>query len=139
MTNTELSLPTVRTMLATAKTIAVIGLSDDPSKPSHSVAAYLQRHGYKIVPITPKTTPILSEQPYPDLASVPFPIDIVDIFRRSEAVGPHVDEAIAVGAKAVWLQLGIRNDEAVARAAAAGLQTVQDRCIKIEHARLIGR
>lgn len=127
---------TIRAMLSEGKTIAVVGLSGDPIKPSYGVAAYMQRAGYTIVPISPKGEEILGEKVYRDLASVPFPIDIVNIFRRSEFVGPHVDEAIAVGAKAVWLQLGIRNNEAVERAAAAGLQTVQDRCIKVEHARL---
>lgn len=137
MSQHEISTDTIRAMLNDAHTIAVVGLSDDPSKPSYGVAAYMQQHGYRIVPITPKSGSILGEQTYPDLASVPFPIDIVDIFRRPEAVGPHVDEAIAVGAKAVWLQLGIRNDAAIERAAQAGLQTVQDRCIKVDHMRLM--
>ena len=128
-----------RTLLESARTIAVVGLSDNPLRPSYGVAAAMQRHGYRIVPVNPTLREALGEQAYPDLASLPFPVDIVDIFRRPEAVGPHVDEAIAVGAKAVWLQLGIRNDEAIERAAAAGLQTVQDRCIKVEHMRLSGK
>ena len=125
-------------LLQQARVIAVVGLSDSPSKASYGVAEHMQRHGYTIVPITPKPGVILGEQTYPDLASVPFPIDIVDIFRKPEAVLPHVEEAIAVGAKAVWLQLGIRNDEASQRAADAGLVAVQDRCIKIEHYRFGG-
>ena len=136
MSASEASNETIREMLRGAKTIAVVGLSNNPAKPSYGVSAYMQQHGYRIVPITPKNEVILGEQSYPDLASVPFPIDIVDIFRKPEAVGPHVDEAITASAKAVWLQLGIRNDEAVERAQAAGLAAVQDRCIKIEHMRL---
>lgn len=132
----ELSDEQIRSTLQTAKTIAVVGLSDDPSRPSYGVAQYLQNHGYRIVPVSPKGGQILGEQAYPDLPSIPFPVHIVDVFRRSEAVGPHVDEAIQVGAKMVWLQLGIRNDEAAQKASDAGLEVVQDRCLKIEHMRL---
>lgn len=137
MSAIELSNDAIRDMLRGAQTIAVVGLSDNPSRPSYGVSAYMQQQGYRIVPITPKGGVILGEQSYPDLHAVPFPIDIVDIFRRSEAVGPHVEEAIAVGAKAVWLQLGIRNDRAIERAVEAGLAAVQDRCIKVEHMRLV--
>lgn len=132
----ELSDEQVRDALQTAKTIAVVGLSDDPSRPSYGVAKYLQNHGYRIVPVSPKGGQILGEQAYPDLPSIPFDVDIVDVFRRPEAVGPHVDEAIQKGAKIVWLQLGIRNDEAAQKASDAGLEVVQDRCLKIEHMRL---
>lgn len=126
----------IRAMLRHGKTIAVVGLSVNSTRPSYGVAAYMQRFGYQIVPVGLNGDEILGEKVYRDLASIPFPIDIVDIFRRPEFVGPHVEEAIAVGAKAVWLQLGIRNDAALEQAASAGLQTVQDRCIKVEHARL---
>ena len=127
------------TILTTTRTIAVVGLTDQPSRDDHRVAAYLQSHGYRIVPINPDATgSILGETVYPDLASVPFPIDLVDVFRRSEHTGPHIDEAIAVGARAVWLQLRIRNDAALARAHAAGLLAVQDRCTMIEHCRWCG-
>lgn len=127
----------IKRALQTAKTIAVVGLSDDPSRPSYGVAKYLQNHGYRIVPVTPKRGQVLGERAYPNLQSIPFDVDIVDVFRRSEAVGPHVDEAIETGAKMVWLQLGIRNDEATQKASEAGLQVVQDRCLKIEHMRLV--
>ncbi len=133
----ELSDEQIKDALQTAKTIAVVGLSDDPSRPSYGVAKYLQNHGYRIVPVSPKGGQILGEQAYPDLPSIPFDVDIVDVFRRSEAVGPHVDEAIQKGAKMVWLQLGIRNDEAVQKASDAGVEVVQDRCLKIEHMRLL--
>jgi predicted CoA-binding protein len=133
----ELSDNELRETLKGAQTIAVVGLSDDPSRPSYGVAKYLQEHGYRIVPVSPKANRILGEQAYPDLPSIPFDVDIVDIFRRPEAVGPHVDEAIQKGAKMVWLQLGIRNDEAASKAQEANIAVVQDRCIKIEHMRLI--
>lgn len=136
MAYTEPSDALIQTLLTSARTIAVVGLSDNPARPSHDVAAYMQRHGYRIVPITPKAGVILGEQSYPDLVSVPFEIDIVNIFRRPELVGPHVDEAVEVDAKAVWLQLGIRNDDAVAPASGVGVDVIQDRCIKIEHMRL---
>ena len=123
--------------LTQATTIAVVGLSDNPSRPSYGVAKYLQDHGYRIVPVTPKCTYILGEKVYPDLLSIPFDIDIVDVFRRPSAVAAHVDEAIRKGAKLIWLQLGIRNDEAAQEAREAGIDVVQDRCLKIEHMRLV--
>lgn len=132
----ELSDEQIKNVLRDAKTIAVVGLSDDPSRPSYGVAKYMQDQGYRVVPVSPKGGEILGEQAYPDLPSIPFPVDIVDVFRRSEAVGPHVDEAIQTGAKMVWLQLGIRNDDAASKAHDAGIDVVQDRCIKIEHMRL---
>ncbi len=133
----ELSDEQIKDTLQAAKTIAVVGLSDDPSRPSYGVAKYLQDHGYRIVPVSPKGGQMLGEQAYPDLSSVPFDVDIVDVFRRPEAVAPHVDEAIEKGTKMVWLQLGIRNDEAAQKASDAGLEVVQDRCLKIEHMRLV--
>ncbi len=127
----------MKTMLANAKTIAVVGLSDKPDRASYGVAQYLQRAGYKIIPVNPQLKePVLGEQPVASLHDITEPIDIVDIFRRSEDVPPVVADAIAVGAKAVWIQLGIVNDEAVAAAEAAGLEAVQDKCLKVEHARL---
>jgi predicted CoA-binding protein len=133
----ELSDREIRQALTDATTIAVVGLSEDPSRPSYGVAKYLQEHGYRIVPVNPKADTILGEQAYPDLLSIPFDIDVVDIFRRPEAVGPHIDEAIAKGAKMVWLQLGIRNDQAAQKAHETGVGVVQDRCVKIEHMRLV--
>ena len=125
-------------LLTNARTIAVVGASDRPSRPSHGVMASLQRHGYRVLPVNPQITGerVHGEFVWRDLGQLGVPIDIVDIFRRPQAAGEAVDEAIAVGAKAVWLQLGIVNDEAAARAEAAGLQVVMDRCIKIEIMRL---
>jgi uncharacterized protein len=125
-------------LLTEACNIAVVGLSDRPDRPSYGVAAALQRHGYRILPVNPQITGerVHGEYVWRDLSQLGVPIDIVDIFRRPMAAGEAVDEAIAVGAKAVWLQLGIVNDEAAARAEAAGLKVVQDKCIKIEVMRL---
>ena len=125
-------------LLTNARNVAVVGLSDRPDRPSYGVAAMLQRHGYRILPVNPQITGerVHSEFVWRDLSQLGVPIDIVDIFRRPMAAGEAVDEAIAVGAKAVWLQLGIVNDEAAARAEAAGLKVVQDKCIKIEVMRL---
>ena len=127
----------LKTLLANAKIIAVVGLTDKPDRASYGVAQYMQRAGYKIIPVNPQLKgPVLGEQPVASLHDITEPIDIVDIFRRSEDVPPVVADAIAVGAKAVWLQLGIVNDAAVAEAEAAGLDVVQDKCLKVEHARL---
>ncbi len=133
----ELSDSEVRNALQHGKTIAIVGLSNRSTRPSYGVARYLQEHGYQIVPVNPYADQILGEQAYPDLSSIPFDVDIVDIFRRPQAVAPHVDEAIQKGVKLVWLQLGIRNDEAAQKAHEAELAIVQDRCIKIEHMRLV--
>ena len=123
-------------ILATAKTIAVVGLTDNPRRADHDVASYLQRHGYRIIPVNPSlAAPVLGETPYASLADVPCPIDVVEVFRRPEFTDAHIDEAIAVGAKAVWLQLGIRNQDGVDRARASGRRALHDRCMKIEHRR----
>ena len=124
-------------LLRDAKTIAVVGLSGDVFRPSHRVTAYLQEHGYRIIPVNPKEAEILGEQCYADLAAIPVPVDIVDIFRRSEFVPELVAEAIRIGAKAVWMQEGVAHAEAAARARAAGLIVVEDRCILKEHQRLL--
>lgn len=120
-------------MLAGARTIAVVGLSSDSFRPSHGVAAYLQSHGYRIVPVNPKETEILGEKCYPDLESIPVPVDIVDIFRRSEFVPEVVESAIRIRASAVWMQEGVMHAEAAARARQAGLKVVENRCILKEH------
>ncbi len=118
------------------KNIAVVGISDDPERPSYYVASFLEKHGYNIIPINPTLTEWKGKKSYPDLKSIPEKVDVVDIFRRSEAVPPIVDEAIAIKAKAVWMQLGIVNEEAAAKARAAGIEVVMDKCMKIEYNRL---
>lgn len=125
-------------LLTTARTIALVGASDRPDRASHEVMAMLQGHGYRVIPVNPAITGehILGEYVWENLGQIGVPIDIVDVFRRSDAVGPVVDDAIKVGAKAVWMQLGVINAEAAAKAEAAGLQVVMDRCPKIEIRRL---
>ena len=117
---------------------AVVGASPDPGRASHGVMGVLQRHGYTVVPVNPRAREVRGLTAYPDLASVPGPIEVVDIFRRSEAAGAHVDEAIARGAKAVWLQLGVIDEAAAQRAREAGLDVVMDRCPAIELSRRSG-
>lgn len=119
--------------LLIARTIAVVGLSDKPDRDSYHVAAYLQKAGYRIIPVNPALSEVLGERAYPGLREVPEPIDVVDVFRRPGAVPAIVEDAIAVGARAVWLQDGIVHNEAAARARAAGLQVVQSRCMLREH------
>jgi predicted CoA-binding protein len=120
------------------KNIAVVGISDNPERPSYDVASFLEKHGYNIIPVNPTLTEWKGKRCYPDLKTIPEKIDVVDIFRRPEAVPPIVDEAIAIKAKAVWMQLGIVNEEAAAKARAAGIEVVMDRCMKIEYNRLKG-
>ncbi len=127
-----------RKILESYKTFAVVGCSSSPSRPSHGVARFLQSKGYRVIPVNPNETEVLGERAYPDLHAVAEPIEVVDIFRRSEYAGEHVDEAIAVGAKAVWMQLGVIDEAAAERARAAGLDVVMDRCPAIEHPRLFG-
>lgn len=122
----------VRKILTGYRTWAVVGCSPDPRRDSHDVARFLKERGYRVIPVNPAEDTILDEPCYPDLASVPEPIDVVDIFRRSSKAGRHVDEAIAVGARAVWMQLGVIDDAAAERARDAGLDVVMDRCPKIE-------
>lgn len=129
---------TLRRILQEARTVAVVGLSADPERPSHQVASYLQRQGYRIIPVNPTIPEVLGEPSYPDLLSVPEPVDIVDIFRPARYVPEIVEQAIAKGAKVIWMQLGVIHFEAAQRAREAGLQVVMDRCMKIEHQRLIG-
>ncbi|MCI0491008.1 MAG: CoA-binding protein [Blastocatellia bacterium] len=115
------------------KTIAVVGLSSDSSRPSYGVSRYMQTHGYRIIPVNPNETEVLGERAYPRLTYVPEKIDLVDIFRRSEEAGRHVDEAIELGVPAVWLQEGVIDEAAALRAGRAGLLVVMDRCILKEH------
>lgn len=124
----------IKALLSSARTIALVGASDRPNRPSYAVMAALQRHGYRVIPVNPQITGehVHGEFVFRDLAQLGDPIDIVDIFRRSDAAGEVVDQAIAVGAKAVWMQLGVIDHQAAARAEAAGLQVVMDRCPAID-------
>jgi uncharacterized protein len=128
----------VRAALREARTVAVVGLSPKPERPSHGVARYLRRAGYHIVPVNPGHAEILGERCYPTLtaAAKDQAIDIVNVFRRSEAAGAVVDEAIAIGSRLIWLQLGVVDQPAAARAAAAGIPCVMDRCLAIDHTHL---
>ncbi|WP_428003341.1 CoA-binding protein [Acidovorax sp.] len=130
----------LRHILGTCRTIAVVGLSPQWHRPSFFAAKYMQAHGYRIVPVNPMAPEILGERSYPSLtaAAADHRIDMVDCFRKSEDIPPLAEEAIAIGAQCLWLQLGVVNEDAAARARAAGLAVVMDRCVKIEHARLFG-
>ena len=130
--------PTLRRILTACRTIAVVGLSAEWHRPSYFAAKYMQQHGYRIVPVNPRYDEVLGERCYPSLTDIPHPVDMVDVFRRTEDVLPIAEQAIAIGAKCLWQQLGVRNLEADALARAAGLDSVLDRCVKIEHARLFG-
>jgi predicted CoA-binding protein len=118
------------------RVVAVVGLSADPTRPSYRVAAYLQQHGYRIIPVNPGCQEILGEKCYPTLKDIPFPVEVVDIFRKVEAIPAIVEEAIQVGAKAVWMQLDLVEPKSAQKAREAGLQVVMDHCLKVEHARL---
>ena len=130
----------IRAILERSNTIAVVGLSSRPDRPSHQVARYMQAQGYRIVPVNPNLTgPVLGERPYADLESVPGPVHVVNIFRCSETVPPVVDSAIGIGAPVVWMQLGVVHQQAAERARSAGVEVIMDRCIKVEHAALARR
>jgi predicted CoA-binding protein len=131
-------IPTLRRILAENRTIAVVGLSADWFRPSYFAAKYMQAHGYRIIPVNPRYPEILGEKCYASLRDIPDKIGIVDCFRKSEDIAPICDDAIAIGARVLWMQIGIVNEAAAARARAAGLDVVMDRCVKIEHARLFG-
>ena len=131
-------IPTLRRILKTCQTIAVVGLSAEWHRPSNFVAKYLQSHGYRIVPVNPRYVEVLGEKSYARLEDIPFAVDMVDVFRRSEDVLPIATSAVAIGAKCLWQQIGVVNLEADALARSAGLDSVMDRCVKIEHARLFG-
>jgi predicted CoA-binding protein len=119
------------------KTVAVVGLSSKPERPSHRVAAYLKAQGYRVIPVNPRETEVLGERSYPDLCAVPEPIEVVDIFREAKAVPRVVAQAMYVGAKAVWMQEGIVHQAAAARARRAGIAVVMDRCMMKEHRRIM--
>ena len=128
----------LRHILKNSHTIAIVGLSADWWRPSYFAAKYMQEHGYRIIPVNPKYTEVLGEKCYPNLAAIPEPVDIVDVFRKSEDCAPIAKQAVAIGAKTLWLQLGVENTEAQQIAEAAGLTVVMNRCVKIEYARLFG-
>jgi predicted CoA-binding protein len=131
-----------KTILATlhaARTVAIVGLSKDPLRPSSFIGYYLKRHGYRIVPVNPRETEILGEKAYPSLKAIPFPVDVVDVFRRPDAVPEIARDAVAIGAKALWLQFGVISPEGARIAEEGGLAVVMDRCMKVEHARHLGR
>ena len=122
-------------ILKNYRVVAVVGLSPKPERPSYQVAEYLKQHGYRIIPVNPGQREILGEKCYPSLKDIPFPVEVVDIFRNVEAIPAIVDEAIQVGAKAVWMQLNLVEPESARKAKEAGLQVVMDRCLKVEHSK----
>jgi predicted CoA-binding protein len=128
----------LRRILTDYKRVAMVGLSDDWSRPSNFAAKYLLDHGFEVIPVNPKYPEILGQKCYADLRDIPTPVDIVDLFQRVERVPPFVDQAIEIGASVVWMQLGIIHEEAAQKARDAGLEVVMDRCMKIEYARLFG-
>jgi predicted CoA-binding protein len=128
----------MKEILLSAKTIASVGLSSNQQKESYGIVSYLKEQGYHIIPVNPTADEILGEKSYPDLESVPEPIDVVQVFRKPEDVPPVVESAIKAGAKVVWMQEGIVNEEAAQKARAAGLQVVMDACMRVTHRRLIG-
>jgi predicted CoA-binding protein len=129
---------TLRRILSQNRVIAVVGLSADWFRPSYFAAKYMLEHGYSVVPVNPKYPQILGQKCYKSLRDVPVKVDIVDCFRKTEDIMPICEDAIAIGAKVLWQQLGVKNEAAAARARAAGLDAVMDRCVKIEHGRLFG-
>jgi predicted CoA-binding protein len=128
----------VRRILRRAKTIAVVGLSAQWHRPSYFAAKYMQEHGYRVIPVNPTYPEILGEKSYPSLRDIPEKVDIVDCFRKSAEIPAIADDAIAIGAKVLWMQLGVENGDARRKAEAAGLEVVENRCVKIEHGRFFG-
>jgi predicted CoA-binding protein len=128
----------LRRILTRSRTLAVVGLSAQWYRPSYFAAKYMLDHGYRIFPVNPRYPEVLGQRCYPDLRAIPEAVDIVDCFRRAAEIPPIADDAIAIGAKVLWMQLGIVNEEAARHAVAAGLEVVMNRCVKIEHARILG-
>lgn len=129
----------VRTILSTSKTIAIVGLSPRSERPSYFVGSYLNYEGYRVIPVNPRATEIFGEKAYPDLLSIPFPVDVVNVFRQSEECVEVAEQAVKIGAKTLWLQLRVVNFEAARIAEDAGLNVIMDKCIKIEHGRYSGQ
>ncbi|QXE92902.1 CoA-binding protein [Geomonas subterranea] len=134
-----MQVPDIKEILTRYRTVAVVGLSPDSGKPSHEVAAYLKRAGYRIIPVNPAVDEVFGEKSYPTLAEIPGAVEIVDVFRRSEFVPEIVEQAIAKGAKVLWLQEGVVHEEAARRARDAGLEVVMDRCMLKEHVKAVKR
>jgi predicted CoA-binding protein len=129
---------TLRRILSQSRVIAVVGLSADWFRPSYFAAKYMQEHGYTVIPVNPRYPEVLGQKCYRSLREIPGKVDLVDCFRKTEDIPPIAEDAIAIGAKVLWQQLGVKNEAAAARARAAGLDAVTDRCVKIEHGRLFG-
>ena len=129
---------TLRRILSQSRVIAVVGLSADWFRPSYFAAKYMQEHGYTVIPVNPRYPEVLGQKCYRSLCEIPGKVDLVDCFRKTEDIPPIAEDAIAIGAKVLWQQLGVKNEAAAARARAAGLDAVTDRCVKIEHGRLFG-
>ena len=128
----------LRRILSSTRTLAVVGLSAQWYRPSYFAAKYMQDHGYRIAPVNPRYQEVLGEKCYPNLRAIPYPVDLVDCFRKSAEIPAIAEDAIAIGAKVLWMQLGIMNEEAARHASEAGLDVVMNRCVKIEHARILG-
>jgi uncharacterized protein len=137
MTNVD-DISGLRRILTRYRTIAIVGISANWFRPSYFAGKYMQDHGYRVIPVNPNYAEVLGEKCYPTLAAIPEPVDIVDCFRQPGEMAPIARDAVAIGAKVLWMQLGIHNDEAAAIAADAGLDVVMNRCVKIEHARILG-
>ncbi|MGD8341069.1 MAG: CoA-binding protein [Gammaproteobacteria bacterium] len=129
----------IQRVLRESKTIAIVGLSSNPLRPSNFVGFYLKRHGYRVIPVNPREPEILGEKSYASLEEIPDPVDIVDVFRRPDAVPEIAHAAVAIGAKTLWCQYGVISEEGAHIAEAGGLTVIMDRCLKVEHARYIGR
>lgn len=129
----------IREIMHTARTIAIVGLSSNPLRPSNFVGFYLQRHGYRVIPVNPNEREVYGEKAYASLTDVSFEVDVVDVFRASQFVPPIAEEAVRIGARALWLQFGVISGEGARIAEQAGLRVVMDRCMKVEHARHMGR
>jgi predicted CoA-binding protein len=132
-------LSVIAEIVRTAKTIAVVGLSPKPDRPSYEVAAYMQAQGYRIIPVNPRATEILGEKCYPSLSDIPIAVDIVDVFRQPDAVPEIAEEAVKIGAKALWLQLGVISLEGAEIAERGGMKVIMDRCLKVDHMALLGQ
>lgn len=138
MPYTEPDIPTLRRILKANRVVAMVGISANWYRPSYFAAKYLQEHGYRVIPVNPSYREVLGETCYPSLKAIPEKVDVVDCFRKSEEIPAIAEDAIAIGAKVLWMQIGVVSDAAADRARAAGLDVVMNRCMKIEHARLFG-